>query len=47
MLAEKVQHFSERKTYSFNCVDTSGGYDLQSQSFFREQDQRELMRRFP
>ena len=23
-----------------------GGYDLQSQSFFREQDQRELMRRF-
>ena len=46
MLGEQVQHFSERKTYFFNCVDTSGGYDLQSQSFFREQDQRELMRRF-
>ena len=27
---EKVQHFSERKTYFFNCVDTSGGYDLQT-----------------
>ena len=30
MLGEKVQHFSERKTYFFNCVDTSGGYDLQT-----------------
>ena len=30
MLREKVQHFSERKTYFFNCVDTSGGYDLQT-----------------
>ena len=30
MLGEKVRHFSERKTYFFNCVDTSGGYDLQT-----------------
>ena len=30
MLGEKVQHFSERKTYFFNCVDTSDGYDLQT-----------------
>ena len=27
---EKVQHFSVRKTCFFNCVDTSGGYDLQT-----------------
>ena len=30
MLGEKVQHFSERKTYLFNSVDTSGGYDVQT-----------------
>ena len=29
-LGGKVQHFSERKTYFFNCVDTSGGYYLRT-----------------